>query len=35
MTEAGSYPESTSVTETADRLIVQSLHQKVLGWKAR
>ena len=32
---SGSYPESTGVTETADRLIVQNLHQKVLGWKAR
>lgn len=31
----GSYPESTGVTETADRLIVQNLHLKVLGWKAR
>lgn len=32
---SGAYPESTGVTETADRLIVQNLHQKMLGWKAR
>ncbi|MBI5608474.1 MAG: SMP-30/gluconolactonase/LRE family protein [Deltaproteobacteria bacterium] len=32
---AGAYPETTSVTETADRIYVQSLHAKVLGWKAR
>jgi hypothetical protein len=28
----GSYPESTGVTETKDRLYVQSLHAKGLGW---
>ncbi len=28
----GAYPETTGVTETADRLYVQSLHAKVLGW---
>jgi sugar lactone lactonase YvrE len=29
---SGSYPETTGVTETADRLYVQSLHAKQLGW---
>jgi sugar lactone lactonase YvrE len=29
---AGTYPETTGVTETADRLYVQSLHAKGLGW---
>jgi sugar lactone lactonase YvrE len=28
----GSYPETTSVTETKDRLYVQSLHATALGW---
>ena len=32
---SGIYPESTGVTETADRLYVQNLHLKVLGWLAR
>jgi sugar lactone lactonase YvrE len=32
---SGAYPETTSVTETADRLYVQSLHAKGLGWKAK
>jgi len=32
---AGAYPETTGVTETADRLYVQNLHLKVLGWIAR
>jgi sugar lactone lactonase YvrE len=32
---SGAYPETTGVTETADRLYVQNLHLKVLGWKAR
>lgn len=32
---SGAYPETTSVTETADRLYVQSLHAKGLGWKPR
>ena len=32
---SGTYPESTGVTETADRLYVQNLHLKVLGWLAR
>lgn len=29
---SGAYPETTSVTETAERLYVQSLHAKSLGW---
>ena len=29
---AGVYPETTAVTETADRLYVQSLHARELGW---
>jgi sugar lactone lactonase YvrE len=32
---SGAYPETTGLTETADRLYVQNLHLKVLGWKAR
>ena len=28
----GAYPETTAVTETSDRLYVQSLHSKGLGW---
>lgn len=28
----GSYPETTAVTETDDRLYIQSLHAKSLGW---
>jgi len=32
---SGRYPETTAVTETADRLYVHSLHAKVLGWKAK
>lgn len=32
---SGAYPETTAVTETADRLYVQSLHARSLGWKAR
>jgi sugar lactone lactonase YvrE len=32
---AGAYPDTTAVTETADRLYVQSLHAKGLGWKAK
>jgi len=32
---SGAYPETTGVTETADRLYIASLHAKVLGWKAR
>ncbi|MDP2370929.1 SMP-30/gluconolactonase/LRE family protein [Rhodoferax sp.] len=29
---SGTYPETTAVTETADRLYIQSLHAKGLGW---
>jgi sugar lactone lactonase YvrE len=29
---SGKYPETTSVTETADRLYIHSLHAKGLGW---
>ena len=29
---SGAYPETTAITETADRLYVQSLHAKGLGW---
>jgi YD repeat-containing protein len=29
---SGKYPETTAVTETADKLYVQSLHAKGLGW---
>jgi sugar lactone lactonase YvrE len=32
---SGAYPETTAVTETADRLYVQSLHAKTLGWLPR
>jgi sugar lactone lactonase YvrE len=32
---SGAYPETTAVTETADRLYVQSLHAKGLGWLPR
>ena len=32
---AGAYPETTAVTETADKLYVQSLHAKGLGWRAK
>ena len=32
---SGSYPESTGVTETSDRLYIQSLHAKGLGWLAK
>lgn len=32
---SGVYPETTSVTETADRLYVQSLHANNLGWLAK
>ena len=30
----GAYPQTTGVTETTDRLYVQSLHAPVLGWRA-
>lgn len=29
---AGAYPDTTGVTETPERLYIQSLHAKVLGW---
>jgi sugar lactone lactonase YvrE len=29
---SGAYPETTGVTETKDRLYIQSLHAKELGW---
>ncbi len=29
---SGAYPETTAITETPDRLYVQSLHAKGLGW---
>jgi sugar lactone lactonase YvrE len=29
---SGAYPETTAVTETADRLYIQSLHAGTLGW---
>lgn len=32
---SGSYPETTGVTETAERLYIQSLHAKTLGWMSR
>jgi sugar lactone lactonase YvrE len=32
---AGAYPETTAVTETADRLYVQSLHASWIGWRPR
>ena len=31
----GAYPETTAVTETPERLYIQSLHAKGLGWLAR
>ncbi|AMO22622.1 SMP-30/gluconolactonase/LRE family protein [Ramlibacter solisilvae] len=31
----GAYPETTSVTETPDRLYIQSLHGKTLAWMLR
>lgn len=32
---SGQYPETTAVTETPDRLYVQSLHARTLGWLPR
>jgi len=29
---SGDYPETTAVTESGDRLYIQSLHAKTLGW---
>lgn len=31
----GAYPETTAVTETKDRLYIQSLHAHAIGWMAR
>jgi hypothetical protein len=31
----GAYPETTAITETRERLYVQSLHAKGIGWLAR
>ncbi len=32
---SGAYPETTAVTETPERLYIQSLHAKGLGWLAK
>ena len=32
---SGAYPETTAIAETPDRLYVQSLHAKTLGWLPR
>ncbi|TFW03185.1 SMP-30/gluconolactonase/LRE family protein [Oxalobacteraceae bacterium OM1] len=32
---SGAYPETTGVTETADRLYIQSLHAGALGWRGK
>lgn len=32
---SGAYPETTAVTETHDRLYIQSLHAKGIGWIPR
>jgi len=32
---SGAYPETTGVTETADRLYIQSLHARGIGWLAK
>ena len=32
---SGAYPQTTGVTETADRLYIQNLHLGVLGWLKR
>jgi sugar lactone lactonase YvrE len=32
---SGAYPETTSATETADRLYVHSLHARAIGWLPR
>lgn len=32
---SGSYPQTTGVTETAERLYISNLHLGVLGWKPR
>ena len=32
---SGAYPQTTGLTETTDRMYVQNLHLKVLGWRPR
>ena len=32
---SGAYPETTGVTETTDRLYIQSLNPKGLGWMGK
>jgi len=32
---SGQYPDTTAVTETADRVYIQSLHARSLGWMPR
>jgi hypothetical protein len=32
---AGAYPETTGATETRDRLYIQSLDARVIGWVPR
>ena len=32
---SGAYPETTGVTETADRLYIHSLHARAIGWLPR
>jgi sugar lactone lactonase YvrE len=32
---SGAYPETTGVTETADKLYIQSLHAKGIGWLSK
>jgi hypothetical protein len=32
---SGAYPETTGVTETADRLYIHSLHAHGIGWLPR
>jgi hypothetical protein len=32
---SGAYPQTTGVTETADRLYIQSLHAHAIGWLPR
>lgn len=32
---SGAYPQTTGVTETADRLYIQNLHARTLGWRPR
>lgn len=32
---SGAYPDASGETETADRLYIQSLHAKGLGWLSK